>query len=518
MVKRKILPILLILMLLFVSACNSDSTTPDNPSNSKETNIPVDESEIKVPEGYLKLSFDTAMKNRFIGFSTELDPHFHSQNVGLKGTTANGVSWECKAEDWDNIIVPRIEEMQLERLRVMVLDSWFAPTEDNYNTKNFTWDSDTMQSLYKVLDVAEKCKMKINLTFWGSNAKWLMAQPNDWVTKPRKDDGADIFTDLVTECSNYLLNTKKYSCIYDITLLNEPNAMYNQSSDGFVDYIDICTMLHNKFVEKDIRDKVKFTLGDDGQNSEWLKKALDYLTNNGIIDIASSHSYYFGDKTSNNIMTYEDPMSYKISADYAAEYNIPHVWQEYGTNNTYGSHSATDRFTGERGLNLARMAINMLNAGSSGASYWLLYSQYYARTDFDNSSIGIMDMGLWGFADENYNARPMYYAFSLLTRFARSGSEIYKIVSSDDSITAIALKSENGKWTYMAINSSDTDKNVSFVNLTAKPENFNRYLYGENNYPSNNAVITASSTVCANESRIISDKIPARSFVVLSDI
>ena len=45
---------------------------------------------------------------------------------------------------------------------------------------------------------------------------------------------------------------------------------------------------------------------------------------------------------------------------WADEYpNVPHIWGEFGTCNGAGSHQTFDKYTPERGLEIARIALNM---------------------------------------------------------------------------------------------------------------------------------------------------------------
>ena len=151
--------------------------------------------------------------------------------------------------------------------------------------------------------------------------------------------------------------------------------------------------------------------------------------------------------------------------------------------------------------------------GSVGMSYWVLFSQYYNRSEYNQGKI--MDMGLWGFADEGYNCRPVYYSYSMITRFIEEGDTIFKINSSDENIVAVAFR-QGEKWSYAIVNNSDVDKSVAFVNYDAYPASLNRYVYDEANVPVDNQVIATDKTVAA-DGRVISDTVKARSFVIYTN-
>ena len=146
-------------------------------------------------------------------------------------------------------------------------------------------------------------------------------------------------------------------------------------------------------------------------------------------------------------------------------------------------------------------------------SYWVLFSQYYSRSDFNIGKI--MDMGLWGFADEGYNCRPVYYSYSMITRFIGEGDVIYPIKSEDENIVAVAFRSGD-KWSYAIVNNGFADKKVAFVNLDSYPSTLSRYVYDEANVPTDNNVIATNGTAQA-DGRVIADTVKARSFVIYTN-
>ena len=126
-----------------------------------------------------------------------------------------------------------------------------------------------------------------------------------------------------------------------------------------------------------------------------------------------------------------------------------------------------------------------------------------------------MDMGLWGFADENYDCRPVYYAYSMLTRFVEEGDVIFPIRSDDGNIVAVAFRRGNA-WSYAVVNDGDVSRKISFVNYDAYPGALTRYEYDEADVPTDNRVIGAGASVTA-DGRVITDVVAPRSFVVYTN-
>lgn len=465
-----------------------------------------------VPGGHIKLEISQDSNgNSIYGVGVELDPHFHYGNVGRTGVTEDGVSWECKEEDWENIYLPRMKEMNLKRLRVMLLYSWYVNSEADLAAGNFHWDSKQMQSLYKVLDAAQENGMDVNITLWGVGG-WM---GGDWLVAEDSLAKDDLFAQTFAAAIKYLLEEKKYTCIKEITPFNEPNSGYVGAlgpAKGFQAYEKMCRELDKVFKEEGLRDKVKFNLSDDARSATWLEQTLDNLA--GIYDIVNSHTYDYKIEDGDDFMI--EGHSYAIS-DYtnaAKEFGATHMFGEFGTGYTVGSHHADDKLEPSRGLLIARIAINMLRAGSCGFSYWPLFSEYYS----DNPSEQIMDMGLWGFADEGYACRPVYYAYSMFTRFCLKGMEIYPIETRDDNITAVALKSAEGKWSYFVVNHSETEsKKIAFLNHASFPETMKKYVYDQNNVPTDNKPVAASGTLTA-DGRVLADTLAPLTFAVYSDL
>ena len=517
--KRIISAFLLLSIVLSMVGCAAlfGSSEPTEPVDTANVTPPADTDVV--------LTINKENGNEVVyGVGTQLDPHFFSQNVGLSGIT-DGKIWECKAEDWA-IVEERVKAMNLQRIRVMLLPGWYVINQVNTEEGIYDWDTDCMQSLYKVLDLAQECGMKVNITMWGidtGTASFMrVSGSSDWVTTPAPAY-EDLFVSCFADCIKYLIEEKDYSCVQEVTLFNEPNSIY-KGNKANEEYCALCIKMHDAFEDKGVRDYVLFNLSDDARDYVWMAKTLMNLE--GIIDVANSHTYSLGDtydpetKTSNRDMSNSeicyDLANYNLSLwkEWTDQYpGVPHIWGEFGTLNGSGSHTTLDTYSPERGLEIARISLNFFNMGSQGMSYWVLFSQYYGRSDFNTGKI--MDMGLWGFADEGYQCRPVYYSYSMLTRFVEASDAIFPIVSSDENIVAVAFR-QGDKWSYCVVNNGDEAKKVSFVNMDNYPGELTRYVYDEANVPTDNQVIGANGTVTA-DGRVITDTVEGRTFVIYTN-
>ena len=507
---KKIAAVLSAILIFTLTCCKQDVDMTYGDPNANRI-IPSD------TQATLSIERDENNKNISVfGLGTEVDPHFFYGNVGRSGVSDVG-AWECKESDWQ-LFESRMSEMNLKRIRMMLLPSWFCPSESNYLTGNYNYTSAQMKSVCKLMDTAESLGIKVNVTMWGVDSSWLRTtEQSDWVTYP-KSGKEEVFVGMFADCIKYLIEEKNYDCIKEVTLYNEPNSLYYGNS-AVDDYVDICKKMNDAFIQKGIRDKVLFDLSDDARSPAWMAQTLYKL--DGITDVVNSHVYTFGDtydekedkyilKMSNRDICYNLPnYNLDIYKQLREGYeNIPHIFGEFGTCNGTGSHTATDVFRPERGLDIAKIALNMFNMGSAGMSYWVLFSQYYSEA----ASEQIMNMGLWGFADENYNCRPMYYAYSMLTRFIGEGNKIYPIVSGDGNIVAAAFRNGDN-WSYCVVNDGDTAKKISFLNNTAFKTEFDKYVYDIIAVPTDNKVIASSGKLNA-DGRVLTDNVPAGCFIV----
>ena len=187
--------------------------------------------------------------------------------------------------------------MEIDRFRVMLLPSWLEPFNDNDDASQIKWETLTtesveMQSVYKVLDLAEEKGIDVNLTLWGAENKCNLIDSE--LNSSIKENGGH-FLLKNNEGSNWVLGTKYpqefaenfsafvqlflekgYTCIKEITPINEPDWSYQ--IDGGVDfnnYKTLCLELDRRFKVDNIRDKVLFNLSDNtDMGHTWLEKTM----------------------------------------------------------------------------------------------------------------------------------------------------------------------------------------------------------------------------------------------------
>ena len=104
---------------------------------------------------------------------------------------------------------------------------------------------------------------------------------------------------------------------------------------------------------------------------------------------------------------------------------------------------------------------------------------------------------------EDYEVRPQYYAYSLLTRFVRQGDEVYPLDLGDELIAGSAFLNTEGKWTYVLSNATDKDKMIQLENdKEGAYGEYNVYKYMEGRLPEGDNLIESTETVNTQENNL----------------
>lgn len=443
------------------------------------------------------------------GMGVELDPHFISQNL----TRSDG----AKPEDWTDIVVRRCKMMDIQRFRCMVQPQWYEPVNDNSDPfsadpDGFTWDTIEMQSLYAVLDMAQEMGAEVVLTVWGCPAGTTLVDKSNpavgkkyfncsdtitnWVNAPKSNEEfAENFSVLV----KHLIEVKGYTCVKEVTPFNEPDGNVCESGQ----YALIVKAMDERFRADGIRDKVRFNLSDNTDCRRfYLKETVENVGDKA--DLFNSHTYMCGYDTPNSYVLDWERENLKLAASVGKK----HFVGEFGSNLCVGASRQTDINWYKRGVLIVRNAVNFLNAGASGASYWGLIDQYY---NLDADYGAMQQLGLWRYKkvayqpqdiedfETDYQPRPQYYAYSLLTRFVRKGDFVFPLDLTNEYAAGAAILSPDGDWTYVFANGSGSDETFLLRNANAaKLEDCGVYEYSESTLPSDDSMIAPSGTVKAS--------------------
>lgn len=475
-----------------------------------------------VPEGYTALKVDKSNGVKTEGYGVQWDTHIYK-------------SYNYMTDEELDEFYKRVREMNVQTIRTQVFPEWFERGNDNsdynvfdYTSANVDMNSIEMVQLYKLLDFCEENGITVDLSFYGCCAtyesqdgkiigSWLGAPfTKNWITSPKTVDengnafaGLDEYAENVYALLNYLLNTKKYTCVTEFSVYPEPNLAY-VTAEGRVDhgeYVSLMKKIDAKLKKENIRDKIVFS--GPAVALQTVMGLNIYINDlDEVFDKYTISSYSYDDKDLNStLFDYGEALATLVS-DTGKTFSLA----EFGSKNVEDSANQTDIDTYARALFLARYMINLTNAGCSGMKYWEVCDMMYGSF--------MMNLGLWKFRKDDFKARPQYYTWSLITKYTDIGSEVYPLTTNlgaSSDLVAVAFKLPDGKWTYMACNTGSSTQKISFVNENdGKPAKMNVYEVRASKCDGTCVPIAASEQI-SRENNTISLKVFANSFVVLSE-
>lgn len=501
----------------------------DSSSENESADNSVTDSEVNdtLKNYFQETSFDYIMElgskntHKLDGFGVQINTEYF-----MNFNTDFGVG----EADWA-LFEKRVKEIKVPKFRVNIMPDYYEPVNDDNDPNHINWEgfdfeSEHMKALYKILDVAQKNNVKVNITTYGAERDTWLGYPtvedNAWWLTPPTD--LEEYAESTAAVLKYLIDVKGYTCIYQYTPFNEPDFGFTKGTaqgTGRVDfelYVDFCEAIHNRLKKEGIRDKIDFNLADDATNPEWLKKVTENSVLKKIGDSFNSHVYKFDSITSDNAMlTYLSELT-----GYTAD--KPFQILEFGSGHCidWPLTTQTDLDTYARGMMYARTAINLLNAGGVGYTHWTFFD--YMREDQR-----MMKTGMYGMYTDNWKLRPFYHSYSLLSRYCIPDSEVYKVIEKtsdgeiidanekENGVSATFLKSKDGKWTQLLTNDNDYTVKIKVINHNLKNTSMKRFLYSETTLPEGDSLISQSGLVtCKNGEMIIA--VPARSFILLTNI
>lgn len=497
---KKILVLLISIILIFsMTACVK------NPNNENDGKVVVE-------NGYMRIDVGESNGRKTEGFGTQFDTCIVEAQNNISDA------------DWQ-VQVNAIETMNLQNVRIRFYPEMYERGNDNgdynvfdYNSTNVDFNSLEMQHLYRLLDVFEENGVKVDLSWYGCRAtfksedgkvvgSWLggtfgVNGVNGWMYAPYLTDHPnEEFAESVAACLNYLINTKGYTCVNEYSLFPEPEGVITDLNK----YKTICNLVTQNLEKYEISDKVLFSgPADYGNNAaNYDSKYLSFVE----YEKATSSVYPF-DNDSTNAEMLQFAQSYSSVCD---KYGISWGIAECGTVNFKTAVSNYDTDTFDRALFMARFMINMVNGGCTNIKYFV-----FSDCNYDGN---LNELGLFKFKHQDWKAKPVWYSWSLITRYTDIGSDIYPLTSENENICAVAFKLPDGSWSYMIANNSSSSKKVAVVNERSDaPNSLNKYEVRGSTLPENASLTLIEKSGKINtKAKVAHVNVPANSFVVLSN-
>ena len=107
---------------------------------------------------------------------------------------------------------------------------------------------------------------------------------------------------------------------------------------------------------------------------------------------------------------------------------------------------------------------------------------------------------------DDYQVRKQYYAYSMLTKYIRPGSEIFPMEIRKDFASATAFKGEDGKWVYVIANQEYTPLFLRIENgISGK---FEVIRYKEDELPSDDSLLKPCKTLNSERNSLKIEVLP----------
>lgn len=429
---------------------------------------------------------DESINEDFYGFGVETLPWLYTEENKEAGVDKEDI----------RLNIERIKDMRLPVTRIFVPWETWNPTADY---KTFTWESDEMKSLYRILDIYQKMETQVIVV----TVDWLKDCP--W-----KDAEGSSFA--VLNLLDHLIDKKGYTCVRFWTLTNEPELTYGWlKKTSFKNYVEV-----HKSVKKGLEERglqVKIIASDEVESMQWFEDSIQSL--HDTADIFSSHTYLYPEEI-NTALDFFDERLAMIDAISGIKEDMSFFICEFGFRGSDFSATTNDLIDDYKyGVYTADFCIEALNAGVDLVSLWCLH-EIRLIDEIDPEGGMMMRIGLWGFRDKGWRLFPVYHIYRLLTRHIKSGSRVLKVeIDSTDNMLKAACVEHKDNYSLIITNMSDESKSFLVEGISLN-QDFKKYLYTASKFEVNKNDLLIRD-LRENDSHL-NDEIPAKSVVFYTSL
>ena len=547
---KKIISILLIgILFTMISACTNSSETESTKETTTKNDVTTTQEVTTTSKSY-KVD-DSQIASGYVRYDLKTPLKRLTEGVGAQFDTCIVDPYNNRITDWD-LIADSVRLCNLQAVRIRFYPEMYERANDNddpntfdYDSPNVDFNSAEMQHLYQLLDLFEECHVNVDLSWYGCRTtfasedgkyygSWLGGRYGEdgiegWMYAPSNKytpNASSEFAESVASCLYYLMEVKGYTCLYEYSIFPEPEGVINDLNM----YGDIASMIKTRLKNLGLDKKIKFSGPADYGNSA-TNLENKYLKGNYGYDKVDSSVYCFRgamDVHGNTVTPSPNESMLNFAKEHVAvcdKYGVSWGIAESGTSNFITPVTNADTETYDRAMTMTRFFINLTNAGCTNFKYFV-----YSDCSYDGT---VNEEGLFRFAKSYYNdsiidyqAKPIWYAWSLIMRYTDIGSQIYPITDSygngeDDAVCITALKLPDGSWTYVMANISNETKKVAIVNENeTRPESMKLFRLTASSIPFEEEatikLIEKQKTIDTSNG-IAYVNIPANGIIILSD-
>ncbi len=335
-------------------------------------------------------------------------------------------------------------------MRVEIRHQMFEPQR-----KQFDFDNEEMQTLYRVLDWCQENDVDVFLQNQWNEVEWNsydFLKPMHSAPKSMEDFGEGMATLI-----EYLIKEKKYTCLRWFCITNEP--AYCHAPKGY-------DWWRNPQGSMSIAPGLKAVRAAlDKRGIDLPLSGPDWVQLPGVVklkkDLLAEIQDYVGGYDIHVWMGINESEERDLAgwAKWAHEQNKPFFLSEIGDARLGGLHysSSAGPRSYQTTLSLAEIVLRGINAGVDGFSRW----SFLNRGDIDGQFqlIRTWDMEKKRHLKDVEPEPVPYFGFAMLTRFMAKYSDVLKCeVDKQDQakVLAQAVRSPRGNLTLIVLNLDDT--------------------------------------------------------------
>lgn len=389
-----------------------------------------------------------------------------------KSMVGFGVEWEYEGDrpEW-NVenemwlrrwpeMVRRVDLMRPSILRVMHDARMYGAIRDGRFVADY--DSPRLRALYQILDLARERQIPVVLGEW-----WLAPE----IAGPLGGMAGDGWAEqAVVPFLRYLRERRGYTNIRWFNLMNEPSA-----TTSFSEWKCAILHLHRSLKAAGLEGVIRI-MGPDGPGDwdDWVSKTAADPDLQQAIGAYGYHLYAHlkDDKWLPSLVAGRlEGGELRVKREQVnrldpAGFQKPFIMGEAGIDDGNVGDTQTHRERFEYGVWMADYAAQSIRAGQAGMIAWCLDDAMHAGGS--HGRLGLKGWGFWnslagteGYAAEEFDPRPAFYAWALVCRhFPAGSSSIACPASPDDSVRFAAAIRPDGGFSGMLVNEADRPRVV----------------------------------------------------------
>lgn len=465
-----------------------------------------------LPDATITVDNKTIINSNYIGNGVQWDPYqLDYGEIQLK----------ISSQDWQKLY-SRLDFMKPQFIRVMINTTSVIENGVLNETKNY-------ENIAPILEYCQLRKIKVVLGDWG-----------DRMVNSKTNTISENNLKLAAHYLDFLVNKKGFSCIQYYNMINEPNGYWAATDENYELWKNASQYFWSELKVLNLDKKVSL-MGPD--IAIWKTDKVDWITNSvkdldaaiGVYDI---HTY--PSKITVNSGEYSSILkAYK----YAVPANKPMVMGEIGFKfvekedealmkenierakaKPYASVEDSQMFVYDYvyGTDMADALMQTVNVGYSGSIAWMLDDAMHGREQKNKLKV----WGFWNILGDEYfgikeeEVRPWFYAWSLLTKYMPSGSQVFKVtVTGNPNVKAIAV-TKGDKYMIAVVNVSLKETKISLT-TTELPilNNMKQFIYAKGKLllEGDHVLLPSKKGFELNLKKNIKEVIPAEGIIVLTN-